>query len=356
MTANSPFFGPEKPANKIGFFWKFISVLLAVGAVFVVSIFVQKLQFGTELNEISLVMEKMTELSNNQEVLAGGDITIEPREIPKPEIPKLIGELPHDDEFTAKSIIVKDHKSGAVLYSKNEYEKRTIASITKLMSALVLLEKNPVWDSETTVVGDDSMGTHMYAGDIYTLNDLWYSAFVASSNKAVLSLVNALDWPVEAFVERMNQKAQELGMVDTKFVEPTGLDEGNQSTASDLVILLNNALQNEKIVQALKTPEYNLYSEQRSKAHHMWNTNWLLLGWVSNNFAEILGGKTGYTNAAGYSFAVSLGNEKGEALDIVILGASEHEARFTEARDLANIVFDNYQWPNDSSEPIVQSQ
>ncbi|OGH60173.1 MAG: hypothetical protein A2725_04685 [Candidatus Magasanikbacteria bacterium RIFCSPHIGHO2_01_FULL_33_34] len=342
---NTPFFGPEKPVDKIGFFWKFISVLLAVGAVFTVSFFTNKLEFSSELNEISLVMEKMTDLSDSESTLAGGDIVIEPVSIPNPEIPVLVGELLPQDSFGAKSIIVKDHKSGAILYSKNEYDKRSIASITKLMSALVLLEKNPDWNSEATVIGSDSMGTHMYAGDIYTLDELWYSALVGSSNKAILSLANALDWPVVAFVERMNQKARELGMTETTFVEPTGLDEGNKSSASDIVILLNNALENTKIVEALKTPEYNLYSKQREKSHHMWNTDWLLLGWVNNDFAEVLGGKTGYTNAAGYSFAVSIRNNDGRVVDVVVLGAEEHEDRFTESRDLANMVFENYQWP-----------
>ena len=351
---NTPFFGPEKPADKIGFFWKFIAVVFAVVAVFTISVFTNKLEFTSELNEISLVMEKMDELAKTDEVQAGGDVVVEPIKIPKSEIPKLVGKLKNSDEFTAQGIIVKDHKSGALLYSKNEYEKRSIASITKLMSELVLLEKNPDWDSTATVIGDDSMDTHMYAGDVYTLDQLWHAALVGSSNKAILSLANALDWPSEAFVERMNQKARELGMTETNFIEPTGLDEGNQSSASDLVILLNNALQNEKIKEALKTIEYNLYSEQRGKEHHMWNTNWLLLGWVENDFEEVIGGKTGYTNAAGYSFVVTVKNRDGNMVDIVVLGTGEHEDRFTEARDLANMVFESYQWPTKNGDSLFE--
>ncbi len=347
---STPFFGPEKPVNHFGFIWKFFAVLLAVGGVFSVSIFVNKLQFSSKLNEVSLVMDNMAKLSEVEKTSAGGDIVVEPIEQPKPKMPALVGKLADPDDFAAESIIVKDHESGATLYSKNEYEERSIASITKLMSALVLLEKNPDWNSTTTVIGEDSMGTHMYAGDVYTLNQLWYSALVGSSNKAILSLVNALDWPEEAFVERMNQKAREMGMTNTRFVEPTGLDEGDQSTASDLVILLNNALQSDKIKDALTTPEYNLYSEQRDQSHHMWSTDWLLLDWIDNDFAQIIGGKTGYTNAAGYSFTVSVKNDEGHVLDIVVLGAKEHEDRFTVARDVADMVFQNYQWPDEEEE------
>ena len=260
-------------------------------------------------------------------------------------MPKLIGELLSAEEFNAESIIVKDHATGFVLYKKNEYRKRSIASITKLMSALVLLEKNPLWSLKTSVIGGDNLDTHMYAGDTYTLDELWYAALVGSSNKAILSLANALNWSMEAFVERMNQKAIELGMLDTIFVEPTGLDENNKSTASDLVILLKEALKQEKIYEALLTPEYNLYSAERKKKHHMWNTNWLLLGWIRNDFNKIFGGKTGYIGVAGYSFAVQLSDKNEHIIEVVILGTDEHETRFTEAKKAAEMVFANYQWP-----------
>lgn len=350
------FFGPKRPLDGLAIVWKSLAFFLLVGVVAIVSLLFHRLQLPSELEEASLVFEKMQEISENK-VSANENNTIKvPAESAQISVPKLIGELSPVDDFTAKSIIVKDHETGFVLYKKNEYDKRSIASITKLMSALVLLEKNPDWTSKTTVVGEDSLDTHMYAGDTYTLEELWYASLVGSSNKAILSLANALDWPIEAFVERMNQKAIELGMSDTVFVEPTGLDENNKSTASDLVILLEEALKQEKISEAVLISEYSLYSEEREKKHHMWNTDWLLLGWIQHDFKKIFGGKTGYTGAAGYSFVVQLSDKNDHIIDVVILGTDDHEARFKETKKVAEMVFVNYTWPTDSSEPIVQSQ
>src|SRR3989339_1381446 len=203
-------------------------------------------------------------LAEDKEVVkAGGDITVEPVNLPVP--PKLIGELVPASTFAAEGLIVKDVETGALLYEKRAYDQRPIASITKLMSALVILEKSPDWTTSTIVVSDTVPDTHMYAGDTYTLEELWRAALVGSSNKAILTLADAVGWPRDAFIERMNQKARELGMLDSLFTDPSGLDAGNVSTPSDLVILLNEALSREEIQQALLLTEVQLYSKERNK-------------------------------------------------------------------------------------------
>lgn len=343
-------FGPKKPLDGLSIIWKALAVFLLGATVVSVSFLFNRLQLPNELQEASVVFETMKDISDNKVSAVGGDVVVAPIEPIKVLMPELVGGLLPGEEFNAKSIIVKDHETGFVLYKKNEYNKRSIASITKLMSALVLLEKNPDWSAKAVVIGADSLDTHMYANDTYTLDELWYASLVGSSNKAILSLANALDWPIEAFVERMNQKALELGMSDTTFVEPTGLDENNKSTASDLVILLEESLKQEKIRDAVLTPEYNLYSAERKKKHHMWNTDWLLLGWIQNDFNKIFGGKTGYTGAAGYSFVVQLSDKNNHIIDIVVLGTDEHETRFTEAKKVADMVFVNYKWPTKNGE------
>ncbi|MBU0596829.1 serine hydrolase [Patescibacteria group bacterium] len=278
-------------------------------------------------------------------VQAGGDIVVNPPHFPEPSLPKLKGELIPETDFSAMAMIVKDKKTGAILYNKNEYDDRAIASLTKLMSALVLLEKDIDWATTTQVVGGDWMGTHMYEGDTYTLQELWDATLIGSSNKAIKSLANALDWPEEAFIERMNQKARELGMSKTNFTDTTGLDEGDTSTASDIVILLEEALNHPEILESLHKPELTLYSNERGKSHHMWNTNWLLLGWIDNDLVDLKGGKTGYTPAAGYNFIMQVADEVGHTINVVVLGTESHEARFTEARDIAYWTFQNYEWP-----------
>jgi len=296
-----------------------------------------------------LVQNFVNEISptDNANTQTGGDLLIEPPEIARPKLPELIGEMLSPDSFTAGSMIVKDQKTGFVLYKKNEYLPRPLASITKLMSVLVILEKDIDWATSTQVIGADSLDVHMYAGDTYTLQELWDAALIGSSNKAIMSLVNALDWPEEAFIERMNQKAIELGMSNTTFVDSSGLGDENLSTASDIAILLEEALAHSKIRESLIKKELTLNSNERKESHHMWSTNWLLLGWINNDIVNLRGGKTGYTPAAGYNFGMQLADSAGQVISVVVLGTDSHVARFTEARDIAKRVFDSYRWPGE---------
>jgi serine-type D-Ala-D-Ala endopeptidase (penicillin-binding protein 7) len=338
------FFGPQKPIDDSSNLWRGIVALATIGVGLIVFIFVNSVHLPPQLQELSLVLDTVVGVHDDV-VQAGGDVVIAPPEVVKPKLPELIkGKIPQDD-FSAESMIVKDNESGMVMYRKSEYSERSIASLTKLMSALVVLEKNPDWLNLATVIEDDIFDTHMYAGDTYTIEQLWQAALVGSSNKAIYTLADAVGWPRVAFVERMNQKALELGMIQTKFIEPTGLDAGNQSTASDLAMLLNEALRSEKIRTAMATKELNLYSEERQKKHHMWNTNWLLLGWITNDLHKFRGGKTGYIPESGYNFMMQVSDADNHIIDVVVLGANSHEARFTEARDIAEWTFDSYKWP-----------
>lgn len=308
-------------------------------------------------NEVARTEDGLKVIENtnadNQNIQIGDIISEPPVEQIKEliKIPELVGKLLDPDTLGAKSIIVKDPETGVILFGKKQYEQRAIASITKLMSAVVLSEQNIEWSQTTQVVGDDVIDTHMYAGDTYSFEDLWNSALIGSSNKAILTLVDKSKWSRDAFIQRMNTKAIELGMKDTVFVEPTGLDAENVSTASDLVLLLEEALKHNKIVKTLLTGEYTIYSNERKKQHHMWSTNWLLLNWVPNTF-EIYGGKTGYIDVSGYNFVTRIGEKGGRFLDVVVLGADMHEARFTIARDIAQSVFDAYVWADDIKEDI----
>lgn len=346
-SASVKLFGPEKIdyANT----WRALTAIASLVIGGLLLLLFPHMQWPSEWSEVSVAaLDTVAQAVRLEKIRAGGDVLVPPPVIVKPpRLPKLAVELPPPDRFTAKSIMVKDHQTGVALYRKDEYASRSIASVTKLMSALVLLEKKPDWSATTTVVGEDSLDTHMYRGDTYTLDQLWHAAMVGSSNKAILTLAQALDWPVVAFVERMNQKAQELGMKDTAFVDPTGIEADNVSSASDLAMLLAEALKQERISSALLTKEYNLYSKERKKRHHLWSTNWLLLGWIQNDLAELRGGKTGYIPESGYNFVLQAADKNGHLIDLVVLGADSHEHRFTEARDLAELVFKSYQWPEE---------
>lgn len=334
-----------KPNNNFSNKWRnivFIIIILGLigGGVFGYTQY-EPVETKESLQKFSSLLskDKITALAYGE----GGDMAPVPPE-PPPPLPELISTLPAPETFTAESIFVKDRDNGVVLYVKNGYAKRPIASITKLMTALVLLEHNLDATMSHAVVSDQLADSHVYSGERYTVDQLWDAMLVASSNKAAVTLVDATHWTREAFVERMNQKAVELGMVDTFFVEPTGLDERNVSTGSDIAILLDEAMKQEKIVSIMLKKESTIQTADTGSDRHIWNTNWLLTGWVPHEFT-LLGGKTGYIEASGYNVAVRLGHKDGRKLDIIILGATVHEARFTEARDVAEGVFNAYKWP-----------
>lgn len=319
----------------------FVLVLITAGSFFYTQI---------EREDFIAFKDKLLE-PRNLDVEAdeiGGDGVFEPQ--PSLVVPSLNSSstLPDPSVFSASYMLVKDVETGTILFSKDSYQTHSIASITKLMTALVLLEYDVNWATSTIVVGPDSLDTHVYAGEEYQLSDLWKAMLVASSNKAALSLVNAIGTGGEnEFIVRMNEKAHELGMSDTLFVDVTGIDEGNISTASDIVILLNEALRTEEIREAVSLPEYTLYSDVKDKNHHMWNTNWLLLNdpkpWIYHNFDMIIGGKTGHISLSGYNFVVEV-EKNGHPIDIVILGADSNESRFMQARDIGEWVYTNYIW------------
>lgn len=276
-------------------------------------------------------------------VVQGGD-TIVPPPFPTPVLREGASSTP-PHSMTAQSILVKDKASGATLYQRDVYNKRSLASITKLMSALILLERDIPWTSTTVATSDNVFDTFIAPSNTYGITDLWQAALVGSSNQALLTLVDAVYSEGRvAFVERMNEKARELGMADTIFVDPTGLDENSISSASDVALLLSEALRSETIQNVLTTSELNITTVEGKYLKHIWNTNWLLLRWIPHSLVSLLGGKTGYVPAAGYNFAMEVANKEGNVLQVVVLGAETHEARFSEARDIAQWVFENYVW------------
>jgi serine-type D-Ala-D-Ala endopeptidase (penicillin-binding protein 7) len=301
---------------------------------------------GSIISSMEEVAKKTFPFAEDIELVkAGGDVVVEPVYVPQP--PTLTGALVDASTFGSQALLIKDVESGALLYEKRAYDAWPIASITKLMSALVILEKTPDWTTSTQVISDDVVDTHMYAGDTYTLEELWRAALVGSSNKAILTLSDAVGWPRDAFIERMNQKARELGMADSHFTDPSGLNEGNVATPSDILLLLSEALSREKVQDTLLLNEHQLYSNERKKPHHMWNTNWLLLGWITHGFGDIIGGKTGYIDASGYNFTARVSDATGHHIDIVVLGAATHEDRFTIFRDAGEWAYDNYTWDDE---------
>jgi D-alanyl-D-alanine carboxypeptidase len=246
--------------------------------------------------------------------------------------------------ISAETVLIKDMETGEVLFGNNEYTSRSLASITKLMSALVLEERVSDWNAVVASPADTIFDSHIYAYDSTSLEEWFRVALIGSSNRAMLTLVDGSGYAREEFVNRMNEKAFELGMTDTHFTEPTGIDSGNVSTASDVALLLREALRHEHIVASLGIHSIDHRSSVTEKTTTIRNTNRLLTQWVANEFAESVIGKTGYIVESKYNFAGKFSKSPEREVLVVVLGSENETTRFTDASTLADWAFTNYEW------------
>ncbi len=248
-------------------------------------------------------------------------------------------ELPFD--IRAKSALLMDYETGTILYEKNSHEKRPMASITKIMTLLLAmeaLEDGRLSLDDTINVSEHaaSMGgstVFLEAGETFPVSTILEAIIVASANDGSVALAEKISGSHEAFVKKMNQRAQELGMKNTHFSNCTGLPaENHYTTAYDIAIMSR---------ELLKYPEFFKWSTiwldyMRDGETMLVNTNRLV------RFYEGCDGiKTGYTDEAGHCISASAkrGNLR---LISVILGAPSSQIRFDEARKLMDHGFANY--------------
>lgn len=256
-------------------------------------------------------------------------------------------------DLAVESAFAVDSSSGTVLFSKNSPESRPPASIVKLMTAMVFLEHNPVWDNVYEVQpADRRQGGRIYIfnGEKIRTRDLFYLSLVASDNTATAALIKSLGLSEEMFVQEMNEKAASLGLKRTKFYDALGLDDRNVSTAEEIARFVEAGLKQEEISRATLSKSYEFFTLNAvSRKKVVYNTD-ILLDIFPQNGIKILGGKTGYTAAAGYCFAGRFINEAGREIVSVVLGGDTPASRFTETDKLIKWIFANYQWPEKESE------
>ena len=237
---------------------------------------------------------------------------------------------------TASSSIVMDISSGRILYEKNSHSQRLIASTTKIMTCILAIENGNLDD--TVQVGEEVL--KMYGSNIYlelgekmTLKDLLYGMMLRSGNDAATVIATYIGKDQETFVEMMNQKAKEIGMRDTIFRNPTGLDdyEENYSTAYDMALLSKYAYQNETYREIVGTEKYRVEGEKL----YIWNNRNELL----KTYDYATGGKTGYTPRAGHTL-VTTASYNGLDLTAVTLNDGNMYLNQEEMYDYA---FSNYE-------------
>lgn len=236
--------------------------------------------------------------------------------------------------INALAAVVLEASSGRVIYSKNATVKRSIASTTKIMTAVVALENGNL-DDEVKIskraagIGGSVLGIR--EGQIFTLRELLYGMLLVSGNDAAIAVAEHIGGSVEDFAKMMNEKAQSIGASDSYFVTPHGLDAANQySTAYDLAIITRHALRNPIFSQIVSTTSYYI------PEHGLNNTNELL-----STYPGVDGVKTGYTGKAGRCLVTTaLRNDM--RIISVVLGSPTRTARANASRALLDYAFKNY--------------
>jgi hypothetical protein len=249
-------------------------------------------------------------------------------------------ENPYD--LKARSGVVYDVKNNNFLFKKNQSSRLPIASITKLMTAIVFIENNLGFDEIYEIKDEDRREggrIYVYRGDQISVKDLFYLSLVGSANTATVALVHSTGMTEEEFIFKMNEKAKNLGLMHTSFKDSVGLSANNYSTANDIALLAKEALSYPEIREATLKSSHSFKTVQ-GRSQIVYTTDQLLNN-MPKNGVELFGGKTGYTEAAGYCFVGGFVNETGEEIISVVLGAESDKARFLETKNLINWVFEN---------------
>ncbi len=239
-------------------------------------------------------------------------------------------------DLRAAAAIIYDPETNEVLWEENSQTQRSIASITKVMTATVFLENNPDLTQPVTVVHSDvyqASTTHLHANDHVTTDDLLHLLLIASDNAAARALARISPYGPDGFIRRMNEKAAELGLESTHYADPSGLLSENVSSAYDMARLITHASEDERISSIMRTPEYTVYSGKHAITFR--STNHLL----RSGDVDVRAGKTGFISKAGYCLATVLRlPQSTHNVAVVVFGARSNAGRFLESRNLFNWV------------------
>ena len=235
-------------------------------------------------------------------------------------------------DVRAAAAIIYNPATGQVLWEENSQNPRSIASITKVMTAVVFLEGSPDLSREVVIERADvqrASVTYLRASDTVTIGDLFHLLLIPSDNAAARALARVSPLGATGFVARMNQKAAELGLTNTHYSEPSGLRSTNVSSAYDMARLMAYAGDDERIAGVMQKQRHTVTAGRRTI--RVRSTNQL----VRTGDVDVVGGKTGYIRRAGYCLAALLRlPEGGPQVAVVVLGARSSAARFLETRQL----------------------
>lgn len=257
--------------------------------------------------------------------------------------------------LTSDGILLLETETGDILFEKNSNDKMFPASTTKLMTAILVLENGylnelvTVSSSAVNSVPSGYVKAPLYAGEELRVEELLYALLLPSANDAANVLAEHISGSIPAFADLMNSKAQELGMTNTHFTNPSGIHDNDlYTTASDLSVLARYAMKNEKLREIVKTTTYTLPATSvHPKEDRELKTSNLLLDSSSKSYyyEYATGIKTGFTNPAGDCLVASAKKDGIEFIAVCLHSSTNSNGlrgKFLDCKILFNFAFDNY--------------
>lgn len=254
-----------------------------------------------------------------------------------------------EDKIGAHAYIVLDRATGMILTMKQEHRVWPIASLTKLVTADVVLDYQvPVTKTADVRTIDDVGGARLAvsSGDQFSVNDLFYATLTASANNAANALSRTTGLAKTDFVKEMNARATTLNLAQTKFVEPTGIELGNVSTVSEFAQIARKVLARDEIRRYTTTVNKKISVINKGTTKKMTSTNWMLYKPAYDD-VWVTGGKTGYLHESGWNLVVTLrpsSEDKDRELLLVVFGADSRNDSFEDAERLADWAWAAHEW------------
>jgi len=268
-------------------------------------------------------------------VLADDDIDDENIEM---DTLNVSADLSNEPEVNSRSAIIYDRKSKEIIWGKKENEKRKMASTTKIMTAIIILERCNL--NDTVIISKKAAGTGgsrlgLKVNDKVSVGDLLYGLLLVSGNDAAVALAEYTAGNIASFAELMNNKAKELKLENTNYITPHGLDsDEHYTTAYELAKMTDYALENTTFAKIVNTKSYTVTINGNPK--NLSNTNELL-----GNLNGVNGVKTGFTNGANRCLVTSV-NRNNMNIITVVLGADTKKFRTVDSVKLIEYAYSNY--------------
>lgn len=250
-----------------------------------------------------------------------------------------------ENSLHAKAALLMDADSGRVLYEKDGYTKMPMASTTKIMTCIYVLENANLDDTvkiSSLAASQPKVRLGVQVGEEYRLGDLLYALMLESYNDVAVAIAEHVGGTVENFCKAMTRRARDLGCKNTSFQTPNGLDADNHyTTARDLALIARHAIKNEKFIEITNTPSYEIRELKKQSPHSLTNKDAFL-----QQFEGAIGVKTGFTGKAGYCFVGAVKRENRSFISVVLASGwpPNKQWKWSDTTILMNYGVSNYEY------------